>query len=206
MPTGLGILDDSHRMRVMRAADDLDATAVLVRPDVGHRVGGAGLAADGRRDQRRVFLGVGPVLDSHAPEDRVRPVRDVAGRVDVLVADSTQGRLAADPVGQVQAGAGQPLHGRDGTDAHYHQVGLQRGAVGQDELLDSARSVYLCHRRPAPHFHAGLGVQPAQQPAHLRAESSPRSNSTAFTLTTIRRSKSSPVLRPRYSCVGRAKQ
>ena len=43
-------------------------------------------------------------------------------------------------------------------------------------------------------------------PAHLGERSSARSRSTALTLTTILRSKSSPIPRPRYSCVGRAKQ
>jgi hypothetical protein len=43
-------------------------------------------------------------------------------------------------------------------------------------------------------------------PFHDGRASSARSNSGAFTLTTISLSKSRPALKSRYSCVGRAKQ
>ena len=60
---------------------------------------------------------------------------------------------------------------------------------------------------PSADWYGSVFVPMAMcSPLQLGARSSARSRSTAFTFTTIRRSKSLPMFRPRYAWVGRAKQ
>ena len=60
---------------------------------------------------------------------------------------------------------------------------------------------------PSQRWYGSVLVPMAMRsPAQRLAATSALTRSTALTFTTMRRSKSRPALRFRYSCVGRAKQ
>jgi hypothetical protein len=165
------VFDQVHGVGGLRLAQALDLDVVLVAPEVrGHRHVVQGFPAQHRRDHDP-HLGddVAPVLHPDLVAAAAAPERHIADGPHVGCAGAP-GQVAEHSVAQLDAAALQPLSGRPGAHAEYHQVGGQLGTVGQHDGLDMAGAADLGDPDAAADVDAVGPVQPRHQFADLLTE------------------------------------
>ena len=154
---------------------------MLVRPEVGDRRVLLGLLAQQQAGGRRLarLRGVGPVLHpDRLRVSRMVPPGHIAGRHHALhrpaVAPGSQPPVAANAVGHVQTGVGQPVgHGRH-ADADDDGVRRDNRPVAQSHRLGAPGGVLqhdLVHPDPGPQVGPFRAVPIHHGLADLRSES-----------------------------------
>src|SRR5439155_13190426 len=103
-----------------------------------------------------------------AAEELVRPARDVADREHAVRA-RVEARVAHDAVGEVEAGAVEPLNVWDDADSDDDGVGLEHGAVAEPQAV-RALTVRRRHVNAETQLRPVLAVEVHEERTHLRPE------------------------------------
>src|SRR5690606_19449790 len=134
-----GAADHADLVSLRDAPCDLQAAAILRRPEIRQRVAGGRLAAQIGRNRPGLIRDVRPVLGPDRPAvARIAPARDVAEGEHVLHALDGHALVAENAVAEPDTAAFQPVGARHRADADHDEAGFDDAAVRKAQTFDPA--------------------------------------------------------------------